>query len=83
MTTNKEYEDADAFPLAHISCLVSDLENVLEKAKKRKNKNKIDVLATMAEEMMLHHLSELNVDLEKSYTKKSRFTKKEWRILED
>ena len=75
---NKQYEDQKAFPLAHIECLLHDLELIMEKSKKRKNKDKIDVLANMAQEMTAMHLAELMVDLENTNTNKGLYTSKQY-----
>lgn len=65
MVTRLDYEKRDAFPLAEVECLIIDLEHIMELSHKRKNKNKINILAEIAKEDIEMHFAELIVDLNK------------------
>lgn len=77
MTTLKQYEKQDAFPMAHIQCLKDDLVLILKKGLEKKNKDKIEILSNIALETIVMHLGELSDDLEKTDTRKQLYDKYE------
>jgi hypothetical protein len=78
---NEDFEKIDCFPLAAIECLISDLEHIHKLAHKRKNKDKIDVLAYIAKENMEQHFVEIYTYLDKANI--SKINDKDYSILQD